>query len=423
MITYEQARDLIKERPARIGYYVGFDDFTDLHNEWLKDLLFRPGDQTKQAHRGSYKTSCDSLVIALNVIIRPWERLIFMRKTDPDIQEVIRQAKEILQSGAVKEIARAITGIDLVITKDAVNEIDTNLKQGVAGASQVVGYGIGSSLTGKHADTIITDDIVNIRDRVSRADREKTKLIYQELQNVRNRGGRIINTGTPWHKDDAFTLMPEADKYDCYSTGLISKEELKAIRESMSPSLFAANYELKHIADANTLFSDANWTDEEELIYEGIGHIDASYGGADGTAWTAINRLSDGRIIAVGKLWQKHVDTCIPEIRALQERYRIGPIYNENNADKGYLAQNLENAGLTVFGYHESMNKYVKISSFLRKEWKNIYWLDDTDPEYIDQILDYNINAEHDDAPDSIASLLRETEQSATYVPVLGSLL
>jgi hypothetical protein len=68
------------------------------------------------------------------------------------------------------------------------------------------------------------------------------------------------------------------------------------------------------------------------------------------------------------------------------------------------------------------MNKYVKISTFLLKEWKNIYWLDDTDPEYIDQILGYNVHAKHDDAPDSIASLLRETEDTISYVPVHGSL-
>ena len=422
-MTYEQARDLVRNNPARIGYYIGFDDFTDLHNEWLKDLLFKPGDQTKQAHRGSYKTSCDSLVIALNTVIRPWERLIFLRKTDDDVREVIRQAKDILQTGAIIEIARALTGAELSLTKDSVTEIDTSLKTGIAGASQVVGYGIGSSLTGKHADTIITDDIVNIRDRVSRADREKTKLIYQELQNVKNRGGRIINTGTPWHKDDAFSVMPTAEKFDCYTTGLISKDELKRIRESMSPSLFAANYELRHIADAEALFTDPQWTDEYKLLYDGIGHIDASYGGADGTAYTAINRLSDGRIIAFGKLWHKHVDQCIDEIKILHDKYRIGPIFNEKNADKGYLAERLEGCGFSIFSYHESMNKYIKISSFLRKEWKNIYWLEDTDPEYIDQILDYNIHAEHDDAPDSIASLLRETETNATYVPVHGSIL
>lgn len=422
-MTYEQAKDLIKNNPARIGYYVGFDDFTDLHNEWLKDLLFIPGDQTKQAHRGSYKTSCDSLVIALNAIIRPWERLVFLRKTDGGVQEVIRQSKEILRSGAMREIARALTGVELKLTRDNVTEFDTNIKQGISGASQVVGYGIGSPLTGVHADTILTDDIVTLRDRISAAERERTKSIYRELQNVRNRGGRIINTGTPWHEDDCFILMPPADKYDCYSTGLMTKEDIRRVRKGTTPSLFAANYELKHIADEEALFKDSQWISDAKLLYDGVGHIDASYGGADYTAYTAINRLSDGRIIAFGKLWHKHVNQCIDEIKILQKKYRIGPIYNENNADKGFLAESLGDHGLIVFTYHEHMNKYVKISTFLLKEWENIYWLDDTDENYIKQIMAYNIHAEHDDAPDSIASLLRETEATATYVPVHGSLL
>ena len=63
-------------------------------------------------------------------------------------------------------------------------------------------------------------NIVNMKDRKSKAERERTKLVYQELINIRNPGGRIINTGTPWHKEDAFCLMPAAEKYDCYHTAV-----------------------------------------------------------------------------------------------------------------------------------------------------------------------------------------------------------
>ena len=34
-------------------------------------------------------------------------------------------------------------------------------------------------------------------------------------------------------------------------------------------------------------------------------------------------------------------------------------------------------------------------------------FVEGTDEEYIEQILDYNENAEHDDAPDSLASIIR----------------
>jgi hypothetical protein len=53
------------------------------------------------------------------------------------------------------------------------------------------------------------------------------------------------------------------------------------------------------------------------------------------------------------------------------------------------------------------MNKYLKIVTYLKFEWKNVVFVDGTDPEYIEQILDYNEYAEHDDAPDSLASMIR----------------
>ena len=57
---------------------------------------------------------------------------------------------------------------------------------------------------------MITDDICNKDDRVSRAEWERTKLQYDELKNIRNKGGRIINLGTPWHKEDVFSKSVSA---------------------------------------------------------------------------------------------------------------------------------------------------------------------------------------------------------------------
>ena len=49
----------------------------------------------------------------------------------------------------------------------------------------------------------------------------------------------------------------------------------------------------------------------------------------------------------------------------------------------------------------------MKISTFLRKWWKDIKWLEGTDMAYINQILSYTEDAEHDDAPDSAACVCR----------------
>lgn len=403
--------DLLWNEPYKIGHWVGFKDLTTLHNEWLRSFLYADADQTLLAHRGSYKTTDLSLFLAIHTIIMPNENVMFFRKTDDDVTEVITQSQKILKSGAMSHIVQVLYGTGLDFLKENTSEIHTNLCTSTKGISQVVGLGIGTSITGKHADIVVTDDIVNLKDRISRAEREKTKTQYMELQNIKNRGGRFINTGTPWHKEDAISLMPNVKRYDCYSTGLIARDKLEKLRSQMSDSLFAANYELKHIADKDAMFQNPQFVSDESLIYDGVAHIDAAYDGADGTAFTIFHKLPDGRIIGFGKRWDKHVDDCLTQISLLHKKYRAGTIENEDNADKGYLKKELKDIGLPVHGYHESMNKFVKISTYLRKNWSDIYWLEDTDPEYINEILDYSEYAEHDDSPDSAASLLRKMQK------------
>ncbi|MGE9941080.1 terminase large subunit domain-containing protein [Bariatricus sp. SGI.161] len=414
--------DLLWNEPYKIGHWVGFKDLTTLHNEWLRSFLYAEDDQTLLAHRGSYKTTDLSLFLAIHAVIKPNENVMFFRKTDDDVTEVLTQSQKILKSGAFQKIVFDLYDTDLQLLKENNSEIHTNLCTSTKGISQVVGLGIGTSITGKHADIVITDDIVNLKDRISKAERERTKIQYMELQNIRNRGGRFINTGTPWHKEDAISIMPNVRRYDCYSTGLITRDKLEELRQSMSDSLFAANYELKHIADKDAMFKEPKFTKDNELIYGGMAHIDAAYDGEDGTAYTIFHKLSDGRIIGFGKRWDKHVDDCLGEIGVYHKMLRAGSISCETNADKGYLAKELRGLKYSVNTYDESMNKFVKISTYLRSNWKNIIWLEDTDPEYINEILDYSENAEHDDSPDSAASLLRKMENRASYNPVKGGI-
>lgn len=397
--------------PRDIAVAIGYDKLTDLHNEWINDMVFGEGDKTLQAHRGSYKTTCICIAFAFICVLFPADRTIFLRKTDDDVAEVMRATAAILETDYFKSIAMTLYGVELVV-RNTYGWVTTNLKLGVSGAAQVVGLGCGGSLTGKHADRVFTDDIINVKDRVSAAERERIKLIYQELQNIRNRGGRIFNTGTPWHKDDAFQLMPNIVRYDCYSTGLITREELAAIEASMSVSLFAANYKLKHIADEEAMFKEPRYFNEPKLLYDGIGHIDAAYGGADGTAFTALS-FRDGTWYALVRLWPgKHVDDCLGEILKLCKELRIGTIYSEKNADKGYLRKAIIKRGHPARGYTEDTNKYMKVTTELRPRWADIRFLDcdayPLDANAINEVLDYNENAAHDDMADSLASALRQ---------------
>lgn len=110
----------------------------------------------------------------------------------------------------------------------------------------------------------------------------------------------------------------------------------------------------------------------------------------------------------LGKLWQSHVDDVEDKIIEIRKRCNAGRISCENNGDKGYLARDLRAKGEQTYVYHEDMNKHLKITSYLKAEWANIVFVDGTDIEYIQQITDYTEDAEHDDAPDSLASIVRE---------------
>ena len=406
-MTRDEAVTFLIEQPYKLAHLIGFTKLTELHNAWIIDMVRGREDKTLQAHRSSYKTTCVSIALSLIVVLLPSLRTLFMRKTDSDIKEVIRQVRKILESPQMRHFVKTIYGVQLQLTTATANELSTNLSNDPRGTAQLTGLGTGGSLTGKHYDRIFTDDIVNVQDRVSKAERDRTKIIYQELRNIVNRGGRIYNTGTPWHVDDAFSLMPEPQKFDCYSTGLIAQDVLESIRQSMTASLFAANYELRHIASEDVIFSNPHTDADVSFVEHGDCHIDAAYGGEDYTAFTICNKVN-GKYYILGKLWRKHVDDCIDAIIELRVQTNAGKIYCENNGDKGYLGKELRRKNERTVIYHEDMNKFLKITSYLKAAWKDVVFVAGTDKEYINQVCDYNENAEHDDAPDSLASIIRK---------------
>lgn len=424
-ITQSDILNLIKYNPIEIGRWVGFNDLTEMHNEWLKGFLFSKQDETLQGHRGSFKTTVLSLFFALHTVIAPNESLLYLRKTSTDVSEIARQTVRILESGCMHEIVRLLYGIELRILKATASEITTNLATTIKGSSQIVGLGIGTSITGKHADVVVTDDIVNVNDRISQAERERTKITYQELQNIKNRGGRFVNTGTPWHKDDCFTLMPEPKKYDCYTTGLISPEQLEDIKAHMSASLFAANYELKHIADDDLLFPEPRQGAPESMIIgSGTAHLDSAFYGEDYTAFSIMS-YRDGKFYLFGKVWRKNVQDCYSDILRLYNHFLCDKLYNENNADKGMVGKELKRLGIRTVLYNESLNKHIKIATYLKAIWAEVVIVEGTDEEYLDMICDYTEDAEHDDAPDSAACLARLLYKKAnrqTYNSILDGI-
>lgn len=408
-MTHEQQEILrvLTNEPYLIGRHLGFKKLTPLNNEWIKEMVFGETDYTLQAHRGSFKTTSMCVSFWLILILYPNVKVKFFRKTDTAVKEIIRQVSTMLKHPLTRQIVKELWGVNLKLVKDSAFEITTNLTNDPRGAAQLSASGFKSSKTGQHFDLIFTDDVVTVEDRTSKAEREATKQSYYELQNIINPEGRIINSGTPWHPDDAFSIMPEPHKYDCYSTGLMTESDIEEKRDILPPSLFAANYELKHIAAEDVIFTNPQLHGDQEMIrHSNYAHIDAAYGGADWTAFTIVKKI-EGKYYVYGRCWQKHVDDCLQYILEDMNKFNAGKIYCETNGDKGYLAKELRMKGVKTSTYFEQMNKYMKIVTYLKSEWRNVIFVEGTDEEYINMVLDYNEDVEHDDCPDSLASLIR----------------
>ena len=154
------------------------------------------------------------------------------------------------------------------------------------------------------------------------------------------------------------------------------------------------------------------YTKDETKLYNGIAHIDAAFGGSDGSALTCARRDGD-TLYLFGRLRKQHIDTLIDLYRNDCARLRCSPILLERNADKGFVGRELMRLGEPVRMYDEIENKYKKIATHLRKWWKNVVILEGTDTAYLEQIMSYAEGAPHDDAPDSAACIARYFDLSA----------
>ena len=407
MKTNETLFDKVIEDPIPYAHMLGLTKLNDdIHKKWIRRAFFMDKHETTQAHRGSYKSTCVRVGLGLRMIGKPFENTILMRKTDPDVKDIITGISRDLKSDAAQGLMYDIYGRYPKFLADSYSELELDVYCGVMGR-QLIGLGLNTSITGKHG-SVMTDDIITLKDRLSGAERERTKSQYQELINIASEKNQYIqNWGTPWHRDDAFSIMPKPEITTVYQSGIIPEEEIAARKSAMTSSLFAANYELKHVSDEDLLFKEPEYG-AFPIGIKCYAQIDAGYGGSDGTAMTIIGE-ENGKLHTVGWLMQGHVDTHYNEIISRLERFQVLRCACEDNADKGYLRKELaKRTNIGFYGYHESTNKYYKISSYGKGAWKrSIIDMDNSDLEYISQIMDYNENAEHDDAPDSFSSLVR----------------
>jgi hypothetical protein len=302
---------------------------------------------------------------------------------------------------------------------DRADSVAYNFKAQATNEGNIDCYGIDTVATGSHYDKILCDDIMTKNDRYSAAKREKTVENLREiLTNIIDPGKQVMIVGTPWHKDDGWSFIDGAGiaikKYSVEDVGILSDEALLDKLKTTTRSLWRANYFLEHITDEDLLFQDPIFDDWQKGSKRVLAHIDAKYKGEDTMAFTiASRRPSDRKIQVKGWVFTEHVKLKIPFMKTMCRAMGVKKVFCENNNDQNeYLPEKLRDRdgvvkGLNVEAYHESMKKHQKIVSYISEYWDDVVFTHDTDERYIDQVCGYVEGEEPDDAPDSLASILR----------------
>lgn len=407
--------------PHLIGHLVGKTKLTKLHSKWLRELWFPDEHTAIQAHRGAYKTTiCTEIGIIYNWLFHPDDRVALIRETWSVANDSLKTIAAYMRTELIQELFRALHDEYPVASTDKDGRLVYTFKGTITKEGSLDAYGVDTVPTGSHYDVILVDDAISIKDRFSRAKRDRTRENLQEIMtNILDPGKHIRVVGTPWHKDDAWKILPKPKKYTCYDTNILTADEIEEKRKGTTKAMFAANYELVHVSGEDMLFVDPEIEPWKKSRGKVVAHLDAAYGGEDTTALTIGQMDEEGGVQLYGKVFTGAAEKCIPEIKRILRRFECRNLIMEDNGDKGFLAKIMreydadhdnprDRRVLRTSTYHETQNKHIKIAAYLGHHWDVVRWHPDTDEDYLSQICDYAEGSEPDDAPDSAASLLRQ---------------
>lgn len=416
----------IRDYPHLIGHLVGKTKLSELHSDWIKMIWDSPAGEhaSLMSHRGAYKTTAiTECGIIYYLLFHPSDRIALIRETYTEAAKTLDTIKKYMQSPAIQSLfAYAHQSDAPVAVRSPEGSVTYSFKKTITKENSIDAYGINQVPTGSHYDRILCDDIVTINSRLSRSCRERVKQgVLEIVTNIIDPGKSCFFVGTPWHHDDAWAMknddgeyiIPEAWKFRPADTGILSPEELAKKRKTTTASLFAINYMLDtSVKDEGQIFDEPiygpwDYTIRPTRVHS---HMDAAWDGTCTNALTIMAERPDGLIQAYGKVYPGTFDSCKADVARTCKERNVRNHHMEKNPDKGMAGGELRRiSGFPVVHlYSESMNKDIKIVSFLKKYWQRIVWDPATDPEYLNQINDYRPGQDPRDAPDSAASLLRE---------------
>jgi len=419
LLGSEKALELVAKQPHIFGHIIGKTKLLPIHSEWIRYIWDTNASRALQAFRGGYKTTSICTVGAIRwMLFNPNDRIAIFRKHVGHSADVVNTVAQAMEYAEVAEIFKYRYGSYPKAKISRNGALQYTFKRTNTPEPSVLALGLDSDIIGKHFDKIIADDFISYKDRYSRAERRNTKRAIMEIQtNILDPGKGIGYIGSPWHRDDAWkyvnSLCPIA-KYPIEQYNFIGEEEVARKRAMTTPSLFAANYSLCHVADESLLFAHPSYPHQWDYynIKEAVGLLDTAF---DGDHYCALTFAAPTRkegdhqfYQAVGFTFAGNVEDWEEDIEQLYHKYKLKYLWVEDNKDEGACSKRLRGRGLNAKGYREHLNKHAKIGAYLYPVWRYIEWAEETDEQYLSQVVEYKEGVSPDDAPDSAASLFKQ---------------
>jgi len=415
------------EEPHKLGWILGYDKLSEIHSEWIKYIFQSKDTVVLQAHRNAYKTTAMVVGVIRHLLFYPETTILIMRKSATDAEKILQEIQQHYEREPLRNIYQTYGVKEPMGDKWRASSFSLSTKKLVTKEANVECLGIDSSLTGAHYDKILLDDIITIDDRMSKTTREKTKVRLAEMVNIPRRPhGTISVTGTPWHPDDGYKNLPPPKTYSIYTLDppILGQKEIDSIREKMPPSLFAANYELKHISDNDRYFKNPQYAWIDKI--DPIGFIDTAFGGGNNTAF-AIGFEFEGLYYLKGWSWPESIVDLYSKIASLGKSHHTGSIEIETNADKGASFREFKKYWPSVREFNERENKHNRIINYLYHPWKDVridpsVTNSEAGSRWLNNLLAYEEGVEPDDEADSAAGLMRRLYGRAKGSIILGNL-
>jgi len=414
LYTEEDLLTIAKYPATTLGKLSGFPDFTTLHDRWVLHCWKGDGRHKKlTASRGCFKTSACTIVGTIWwLLFHPNESVLILRKSFEDASSVLTAICKIMEMPEIRELFAFAHGEAWTYSIKRKDCVDFSFRRSAGKDLSITAKGLDGSLTGVHCSAAILDDVVTIKDKLSAAERKRTELILRDVYtSIIDRGRGVTILGTPWHPLDALSTIPIEDSmsFNIYECNLFTPEQIAEKRKTETAVGWASQYEMRHISGESNPFADLKETTWQTTGIDKVyAHVDTAYGKGDFCAVTIGAKRFNGDIQIVGLCTKLSISDWLPFLVDKLKFYRVKKVFVEDNCDKGWTSSRLKERGLLVGSYLESTQKVHKISTFITEAWDDCYFdTNQSDEQYLAMISGWDPTTDYDDAPDSLASLIR----------------